>query len=211
MPVGSSAQAAAISRPRTRGEGDRGLGREHAGERGRGELADAVPGGQRDVVQRQVLGGEQGGGDQQRLGPGGVLDFVRVGLGAEVDQVDAGQRGPPAQAGLGAGEVEPGVRKPGFWEPWPGASTASTVTTLPDAGGSRGRRSVPNPTTNCCRVPTNIMVCDSIAETRFGRALTPNARSSGCSGWWRRGVQAAHRQRYPQGEGVPRASGARTR
>ncbi len=73
------------------GEGDRGLGGQHPGERGGGELADAVPGGQRDVVHRQVLGGEQGGGDQQRLGPGGVLDLVRVGLGAEVHQVDAGR------------------------------------------------------------------------------------------------------------------------
>ena len=58
----------------------------------------------RDVVQRQLLGGEQRGGDQQRLGPGGVLDLVGVGVGAEVDQVDPGERGPPAQPGLGAGQ-----------------------------------------------------------------------------------------------------------
>ena len=35
-------------------------------------------------------------------------------VGAEVDQVDPGERGPPAQAGLGAGQVEPGSEEAGL-------------------------------------------------------------------------------------------------
>jgi hypothetical protein len=36
------------------------------------------------------------------------------------------------------GRSSQGARKPGFWEPWPGESTASTCLTLPDAGGLSG-------------------------------------------------------------------------
>ena len=39
-----------------------------------------------------------------------------------------------------------GVRKPGFWEPWPGESTASTSMTLPDTRGSALCRRRPNRT-----------------------------------------------------------------
>ena len=45
MPVGSSAHAAAISRPRTAASATAASGVEHAGDRGRGQLADGVPGG----------------------------------------------------------------------------------------------------------------------------------------------------------------------
>ena len=79
MPVGSSAQAAAISRPRTAAKVIAVSGGEHAGQRGRADLADAVAGDHADVVERQVLGGEQRGRDQQRLGLGGVADLVGVG------------------------------------------------------------------------------------------------------------------------------------
>ena len=93
--------------PARRGERDRGLRAEHAGQGRRAHLADAVAGDDGDVVHRQVLGGQQRGRDQQRLGLGGVLDLVGVGLRSEVYQVDPGQRGPPAQPRLGAGQVEP--------------------------------------------------------------------------------------------------------
>ena len=93
--------------PAYAGERHGGLGRQHPGQRGGAQLTDAVPGDQPDVVHGQVLGGEQRGGDQQRLGTGGVLDLVRVRPGAQVDQVHPGQRRPPAQTRLGAGEVEP--------------------------------------------------------------------------------------------------------
>ena len=50
-------------------------------------------------VREQLEGGEQAGGDQQRLGDGGVADRLGVGLGAVVGQVDAGDGGQPAGAG----------------------------------------------------------------------------------------------------------------
>jgi hypothetical protein len=61
-----------------------------------------------------VLGGQQRRRDQQRLGTGGVLDLVRAGPGAEVDQVDPGERGPPAEPGLGAGQFEPWGQETGL-------------------------------------------------------------------------------------------------
>ena len=79
MPVGSSAQAAAISRPRT-------PARVIAASAGTTPASAAAPSSptlcpavSATSCMRQLLGGEQGGGDQQRLGPGGVLDLVRVG------------------------------------------------------------------------------------------------------------------------------------
>ena len=96
------------------GEGDRGLGGQHPGEGGGTELADAVAGDQADVVHGQVLGGQQGGGDEQWLGARGVPDLVGVGLGAEVDEIDAGEGGPPPQARFGAGQVEPGREEAGL-------------------------------------------------------------------------------------------------
>ena len=69
-------------------------------------------------------------GDQQRLGDRGVPDRLGVGLGAVVDQVQAGDGGPPVSRSANAGDLEPGVRKPGVWAPWPGATSTSTPFTL---------------------------------------------------------------------------------
>ena len=72
------------------------LGGDGAGTGGGGELADAVPGDGADAAERvgrvreQLEGGQQAGGDQQRLGDGGVADRLRVRLGAVVDQVEPG-------------------------------------------------------------------------------------------------------------------------
>ena len=107
MPVGSSAQAAAISRPRTAAKVIAASAVSTPASAAAPSSPTLWPATTRDVVQRQVLGGEQRGRDQQRLGPGGVPDLVGVGVGAQVDQVDPGQRRPPAQPRLGAGEVEP--------------------------------------------------------------------------------------------------------
>ena len=104
--MGSRAQAAAISAPEP-GQRDRGLGGQHAGDSGRAELTDAVAGDHADLVEGELLGGEQGGGDQQGLGQRGVLDLLRVRLGAEVDQVDPGEGRPPGEPRRGAGQVEP--------------------------------------------------------------------------------------------------------
>ena len=90
-----------------RREGDRRLGGQHAGERGGADLTDAVPGDHADIGQGQVLGRRERGRDEQGLGLGGVPDLVGVGHRAEVDQVDAGGHGPPAQPGLGAADGEP--------------------------------------------------------------------------------------------------------
>ena len=121
------------------GQGDGGLGGQHPGEGGGAELTDAVPGDQADVVHRQVLGGQQGGRDEQGLGAGGVLDLVGVGRGAEVDQVDPGQRGPPAQAGLGAGQVEPGREEAGLLGTLAGREDGEHVV---DSSGCGGRSAV---------------------------------------------------------------------
>ena len=58
------------------------------------------------VVEQHGRGGHAGR-DQQRLRHRGVADLLRVGLGAEVYEVDAGERGPPAQAGIRTGQREP--------------------------------------------------------------------------------------------------------
>ena len=115
MPVGSSAQAAAIARPRTRGQDHRLLGGEHAGQRGRGELADAVAGDDAPTSS-QSAGARRRAGRRRPAAAGsrGVPDLVGVGLGAEVHQVEPGERGPPAQPGLGAGQVEPGGEEAGL-------------------------------------------------------------------------------------------------
>ena len=94
MPVGVSAQAAAISAPRHGGEGDRpSAGVSTPDHRGGGELADAVPG---DDASAAPSSSElrpaaiSAARDDQRLGDGGVLDLVGVGGGAEPDQVETG-------------------------------------------------------------------------------------------------------------------------
>ena len=98
-------------------------------------------------VREQLEGGQQAGGDQQRLGHRGVADLVRVGLGAVVDQVEAGDGGQPGQAFGAAGRSSQGVRKPGVWAPWPGATSTSTLYSLLPRGRTawgQGRRSGPS-------------------------------------------------------------------
>ena len=109
---------------------------EHTGERGGGDLADAVAG-EAPTAPGRVAGpppssasAETGRGDQQRLGDGGVADRVRVGLGAVV-----GRSSPMTADSQRGGRREPrssqGVRKPGVWAPWPGATSTSTGTLCP--------------------------------------------------------------------------------
>ena len=100
------------------GQRDRRLDRQHAGQRGGGQLADAVPGdddvaaGVRRVRDRtgqaaELAGDEQAHRDDERLGDRGVLDRLGVAGRAERQQVGVGDRAGPAEEGLGAGEVEP--------------------------------------------------------------------------------------------------------
>ena len=120
------------------GEGDRGLRGEHAGERGRAELADAVAGDhRRPVGQRQLLGR---GGSAAATSSGWVWAVSLISSASALvprwTRSTPGERGPPAQpASAARGRSSHGARKPGFWEPWPGASTASTC--LPSRGAGR--------------------------------------------------------------------------
>jgi len=66
------------------------------------------------VVEPHMLHGDQRGGDEQGLGHRSVTDLVGVGGGAEADEIDPGQRRPPAESGFRAGEVEPGGEEAGF-------------------------------------------------------------------------------------------------
>src|SRR5215207_4866053 len=61
-----------------------------------------------------MIGRQQGSGDEQGLGLGGVLDLVGVGRRAEVEQIDPGKRGPPAKAGLRTIKGEPRSQEAGL-------------------------------------------------------------------------------------------------
>ena len=121
------------------------LGGDRPGAGGGGELADAVAGDRADRlegvggVREELEGGEQAGGDQQRLGDGGVADRrprrprcrSARGRGRRPRRASAAARrtsGPRARAS----------RKPGVWAPWPGATMASTPL-LCRAGGPIAR------------------------------------------------------------------------
>lgn len=55
----------------------------------------------------ECRGGQDSGGDQQRLGHGRVSDLVRVGLGAEVGEIESDGVRPRGDAVSGTGEGEP--------------------------------------------------------------------------------------------------------
>src|SRR5205814_9738518 len=97
---------------------------------------------------------EQRGGDQEGLGLGGVLDLLGVGLGAQVDKVDAAEGGPPPQARFGARQREPGSEEAGLLGALAGCDNSKHVY---DCYGYRWVECVP-PDTNlddwCCRYPT---------------------------------------------------------
>ena len=137
MPVGSSAHAAAISRPAHRGERDGRVRREHAGHGGGGELADRVPGGDEASSRaastrvRQPPGqsgvGEQRGGHHQGLGDRGVADLLGVRGGAQPLQVQARRRRTSARrASRPRASTSHGASMPGVCAPCPGASRAIT-------------------------------------------------------------------------------------
>jgi hypothetical protein len=107
------------------------LGADHAGAGGRGDLADAVPGARADLAKASTGAGtaeqrHESGTDEQRLRHGGVAD--RLGVASvpwrtrstpdTVDSQWSRSRKP--------GTSSQGERKPGVWEPCPGATTTST-------------------------------------------------------------------------------------
>ena len=111
------------------------LGGDRPGTGRGGQLTDAVPGDGADLAERvgrvreQLEGGEQAGGDQQRLGDGGVADRLRVGLGAVVDQVEAGDRGQPGEALGGSWVLEPGGQEAGGLGPLAGSDDGEHTST----------------------------------------------------------------------------------
>ena len=160
------------------------LGGDDAGAGGGGDLADAVPGDRADRaegvgrVREQLERGEQAGGDQQRLGDGGVADRLGVGLGAVVDQVEAGDGGQPAAAGRAkVGISSQGVRKPGVWAPWPGATMTST---RPLCRAGRSATRVPTPhedsRAGLCRNPTKPFTGRGVVES--GAASRPSVSAT---------------------------------
>ncbi len=77
------------------------------------------------------------GGDQQRLGDGGVADRVRVRLGAVVDEVEAGDRGQPAQPFAERGVLDPGGQEAGGLGPLAGSDDGEHTSTLSRRGLGR--------------------------------------------------------------------------
>ena len=138
------------------------LGGDHPGTSRGGELSHAVAGHGTDLAERvgrvgeQLQRRDQPGRDQQRLGDAGVADGLGVGLGAVVDQVEVGDGGQPLEARGELGSSSHGVRKPGDWAPWPGATMTSTGTTLPGTGPSVRLRRARIPPLGLCRVPTTV-------------------------------------------------------
>ncbi|GAA3128970.1 hypothetical protein GCM10017687_50160 [Streptomyces echinatus] len=105
-----------MARPRLRTQIQGGGVVQDSGEGGGGDLADAVArdrarGDLGDVT--ECRGGQETGGDQQRLGHGGVTDGVGVGLGAVVDKIQADGVRPCGDAVRGTGQFEPGSQEAG--------------------------------------------------------------------------------------------------
>jgi len=92
---------------------------DHPGCGSGGDLADRVPGATGN--QAEAVGGvlEQGqqrdetGAHDQWLGDSGVPDRLGVGLGAMLDQVDAGDRREPLHAVAESRQLEPGGEEAG--------------------------------------------------------------------------------------------------
>ena len=84
-------------------------------------------------MREQLEGRDQPRGHQEGLGDLGVADGLRVGLGAVVRQVDAGDRGEPLEAGREDGVLEPGREEAGGLGPLAGSDDDEHVTTVPGA------------------------------------------------------------------------------
>ena len=137
MPVSVTAAASAMAWPRSRTRTSACSGVEHPGERGGGELADAVPGDDAGRDPRAAADSEAGG-DQQRLRDGGVADLVRVGGGAVVGQVEPDGVGPGGQAVGQRREFEPGSQEAGRLGALAGSDEDEHESSLPCRSSTRG-------------------------------------------------------------------------
>ena len=131
MPVGVSAQAAAIAAAAHPRPGDRGLAAvstpASAAAASSPTLWPAVDADRRLPAGRSSsAAASQRGGHEQRLGHRGVTDLVRVGGRAEPDQIEAGDADSQRSRSAARAGRATGARKPGVWAPWPGARMTST-------------------------------------------------------------------------------------
>jgi hypothetical protein len=73
-----------------------------------------VSGDHAEIVEGQLVGGDEGRRHEQGLRLGRVADLLGVGHGAQGDQVDPGQGGPPPQLRLDARKIEPRAEEAGL-------------------------------------------------------------------------------------------------
>ena len=139
IPVGSSAQAAAISRPRTPAS----VIAASAGSTPASAAAPSSPTLWPATRPTSYIGRCSAASRAAATSSGWVRAVSLISsasaCGAEVDQVDPGQRGPPAQPGLGAGEVEPRREEAGLLGALAGREYGEHVL---DSSGSAGRCAV---------------------------------------------------------------------
>ena len=128
IPVGVNAQAALIAVPRT-------AARSTASSAGNTPASDAAASSPTECPAMtapagivQMLGGQQGGGDHQRLGDRGVLDLVRLCGGSQPDEVEVG----PVRHGGGSitdtVQLEPTAQHSGLLGSRPGAQRWPALT-----------------------------------------------------------------------------------
>ena len=175
------------------------LGGDRPGARGGGDLADAVAGDGADLAERvgrvreQLERGDQAGGDQQRLGDLRCRGWsrrrprCRSGPGRGRRRSRASSK---REANVGSSSQ--GVRKPGVWAPWPGATMTSTAPALPVATRRSPVRRARNLPRDLCRFPTT----SQALELGLGRQARP---------------EPPEHERELQGERLPGVGGGRAR
>ena len=148
MPVGSSAQAAAISRPRTAAK----VTAASAVSTPASAAAPISPTLWPATTPTSPSGSCSAATRAAATSRGWVLAVSRISSASAT--VPRWTRSTPASTDHQRSRASTparsshGVRKPGFWEPCPGARTASTSSTVPDTGRSLRRWRRPNPPTN---------------------------------------------------------------
>src|SRR4051812_2359689 len=201
MPVASSAQAAAISRPRTPASVTAASGLSTPAMAAAPSSPTLCPA----TTATSYIGSCSAASNAAATSNGWVRAVSLISSASAV--VPSWTRSSPASADHQRRRASTpvmsshGVRKPGFWEPCPGASTASTSMTVPESCASRriathetqrfllegSSKSLPGV------IPTTADV------TLRSRPLTDCRDRCGHAGR----IESPDRERDPQGEGVP--------
>ena len=133
---------------------------EHARDGGRGEFPHGVPrGGARPRVDRTPFvaehpRGEQGGGNDEGLGDGGVLDLLRAGGGAKSDEIGARGLGELPEEVTCAVELQPFIEHAGGLRPLSWAKQCNHNIYLSAVEGESAQTDRTNLARLVCRVPT---------------------------------------------------------